>query len=307
MTVAYCLAAHSKPDQCKRLIRRLLDDDPTCLVLLHFDQRNVKLDLTDVSDPRLRIIEERAANWGSPELVDLFVEMFSVALKAGCTYAVMLSGQDYPLRCVGDLEAELSSYDVWAGTRPLFAPDGSCNWKEGRRRYAYQWWHIDEPGWLLRLADSCAGKVPGAHVSAQSDPPLPYIVHFRQFQQLWWGARSKGPGVPVYTGSQWMNLSASAMEAICSAPQRVMRFFHRVPIADEACFHTVLRNTPGLTFAPDNGRFIRWGQRIANPDVLTVDDLEVLLTSDARFARKFDELVDSSVLDQLDKLSDRSK
>jgi hypothetical protein len=97
------------------------------------------------------------------------------------------------------------------------------------------------------------------------------------------------------------------MEAICSAPQRVMRFFHQVPIADEACFHTILKNTMGLTFAPDNARFIRWGQRIAGPDLLTADDLDVMVASGAWFARKFDELVDSSVLDHLDMLSNSSK
>jgi len=285
----------------------LLDDDASCRVLVHFDQRSAKFDMTEVDSPRVHIIAERPVNWGSPELVDLFVEMFRVALSAGCSYAVMLSGQDYPLREVTDLEADLSSYDVWASTMPLFAVDGSCNWKEGRRRYAYQWWHTNEPGWLVRLADSCAGKVPGAHVSAESDPPLPYVVHFRQSGQLWWGVRSQGPGMPIHTGSQWMNLSAGAMEAICSAPQRVMRFFHQVPIADEACFHTILKNTKELTFAPDNARFIRWGQRKASPDVLTADDLEVMISSGARFARKFDELVDSSVLDHLDLLSKRSK
>lgn len=303
MTVAYCIAAHTRPSQCRRLICRLLDDDPACLVLLHYDQRSARLDLSEVATPRLHIIPERAVNWGSPELVDLFVEMLRIALSADCSYAVMLSGQDYPLRDVSDLEAELSSYDVWASTRPLFADDGSCNWTEGRRRYAYQWWHTDEPGWLLRFADRCAGKVPGAHVSAESVPPLPYLVHFRQYGQLWWGARSRGPGVPVHTGSQWMSLSARAMDAICSAPQGVMRFFHRVPISDEACFHTILKNTKGLTFAPDNARYIRWGQHLANPDVLTTDDLDVMIASGAQFARKFDELVDLSVLDHLDLLS----
>ena len=58
---------------------------------------------------------------------------------------VMLSGQDYPLRHLGGLEAELSCYDVWADVNPLFAADGSCNWPEGRRRYSYRWLHSDSP------------------------------------------------------------------------------------------------------------------------------------------------------------------
>jgi len=190
-------------------------------------------------------------------------------------------------------------FDVWpTDMRPLFAGDGTCNWPEGMRRYSYHWWHADDPNLVLRVAHRGAAKLPGLHWSTR-DLPLPYLVQSRQRDQLWWGIRSRGPGLPIYVGSTWFSLSAPAMDTICSAPRKVVRFFHHVASPDEACFHTALANARGLTFAPGNARYVRWEGK-ENPELLTGQDLAAITGPGAHFARKFDELVDPSVLDQLD-------
>ncbi len=109
--------------------------------------------------------------------------------------------------------------------------------------------------------------------------------------------------MPIYAGSAWMSLSARAVEVIASAPRQVTSFFQHVPVADEACFHTILRNDTALTFAPGDARYIRWTEGEAHPEVLTISDLDSMVASGAHFGRKFDEDVDSSVLDRLDSLS----
>ena len=149
MGIAYCIAAYKRPSQCARLVRRLLADDPECRVVLH-DQRAIVLRLR--SGRRVPGCKWSAETpyWGSTQLLELYVEMFLLAIEDGCNYVVMLSGQDYPLRHLDGLEAELSAYDVWADAEPLFALDGTCNWAEGRRRYSYRWWHADDPPRVLR-------------------------------------------------------------------------------------------------------------------------------------------------------------
>ena len=300
--MGYCIAAHMRPSQCWRLVRRLLDDDPDCRVLLHYDQRHSSFDFGELASDRVHIVRERPVDWGSSQMVDLFLEMLRRAMGDGCSYVVMLSGQDYPLRHVGGLEADLSVYDVWADLSPLFAADGSYNWPEGGRRYSYRCWHFDRPAKLTRAADRFAEKV--LHVPAsRTDPPLPYLVRFRMFDQIWWGAKSRGPGMAIYTGSMWMSLSARAVEVLLCRPKRVASFFHHVPIPDEACFHTVLHNASGLTFAPTYARYIRWTEGEPHPEVLSLDDIGGMVVSGAHFGRKFDEDVDSRVLDRLDLLS----
>ncbi len=94
------------------------------------------------------------------------------------------------------------------------------------------------------------------------------------------------------------------MEAVCSSDGKVRSFFRHVPVADEACLHTILANAGGLTFAPSNDRFIRWVPGSPSPEILTVQDLDLIASSGCHFARKFDELVDRTVLDRLDLLAE---
>lgn len=273
MSVAYCIAAHTRPSQCRRLVERLLDDDPDCLVLLHYDQRQTAFDFGRILGARVRFVNERPVYWGSTQVVDLYTEMFGLALAEGCSFVVMLSGQDYPLRHLGGLEVELPAYDVWADVNRLFAANGSCNWPEGRHRYSYRCLHFDRPTKWARVADRIAEgvlRVP----EWRKELPLPHLVRFRMNNQIWWGTKSHGPGVPIYTGSMWMSLSARAVDVLFSCPRPLASFFHHVPIADEAYFHTVLGNSTGLTFAPGYARYIRWAEGQPHPEVLTVADLD---------------------------------
>lgn len=299
MAIGYCIAAHTRPAQCWRLVRRLLDDDPHCRVFVHYDQRHSPFDASQLAGSRVKVIPERPVYWGSSRIVDLYVDMFCQAMSEGCSYMVMLSGQDYPLRHVGGLEAELAAYDVWADAEPLYSADGSCRWPEGRRRYSYRWWHFDHPSKLTMRADRFAEKVLRVPWS-RSEPPLPYVARSRMAGQVWWGIRAHGPGVPIHTGSMWMSLSVAAVETILAAPKRTASFFHHVPIADEAYFHTVLRNANGLRFAPGNARYLRFSEAELHPEVLTAADLGSMVSSGAHFGRKFDDEVDSSVLEYLD-------
>jgi hypothetical protein len=128
----------------------LLNDDPTCRVVLHYDQRQERLDVRELVGPRVTIVPERPVYWGSFELVDLFIEMARIAIEQlRCSYVVLLSGQDYPLRAVHDLEPELARFDVWTDAQPLVNP-GLSTWPEAMRRYYYRWWRVADPGRLLR-------------------------------------------------------------------------------------------------------------------------------------------------------------
>jgi hypothetical protein len=303
MSVAYCIAAHTGPAQCARLVHRVLQDDPESWVFLHYDQRrSPPFDPSQVAHPRVHLFRERPIYWGSTQLADLYLEMFRWARHRDPTYIVMLSGQDYPLRNLAGLEAELAAFDVWAETMPVFGDDGCCQWPEGLRRYSYRWWHLDAPPRPVRGAERLVAKAVRVP-AAPTEPPLPYIVRHRQADQFWWGARSRGPGVPVHGGSVYMNLSSRAVDVLLSCPHRLASFFHHVPCSDEAWFHTVLRNTAGLSFAPGNARYIRWAQGEAHPDVLGLGDLDDLVSSGDHFGRKFDEAADSAVLDRLDALA----
>jgi hypothetical protein len=67
---------------------------------------------------------------------------------------------------------------------------------------------------------------------------------------------------------------------------------------EEAYYHTVLSNTPGLVLNRDNKRYTEWNGGGAHPMTLTINEVPLLLASAAHFARKFDGA--SSALDEID-------
>ena len=81
MTVAYCIAAHTKPAQCGRLVRRLLDDDPDLQGALALGPAAIAVrSRPGHQSARVQIVPQRAVHWGSKKVVDLFEEMFRIAV-----------------------------------------------------------------------------------------------------------------------------------------------------------------------------------------------------------------------------------
>ena len=80
----------------------------------------------------------------------------------------------------------------------------------------------------------------------------------------------------------------------------VVRFFKYVWGADEFIFSTVIYNSPYTAHVRENLLYLDWTEGKANPKVLTVADLDVLIHSEKWFARKFDADIDSAVLDRLE-------
>ena len=80
-----------------------------------------------------------------------------------------------------------------------------------------------------------------------------------------------------------------------------VRFFEHVFVPDELFFQTIVMNSELRdTVENDDLRYLDWSREPA-PVVFTRADLPALLGSGQLFARKFDETVDSDVLDVLDR------
>ena len=91
--VGYCIAAYKRPAQARRLVFRLLNDDPDCRIVLHYDQRQGRLYLRGLAGPRVNFVPERPLHWGCFELVELLIEMARMATEQlHCSYVVLLSG-----------------------------------------------------------------------------------------------------------------------------------------------------------------------------------------------------------------------
>jgi hypothetical protein len=79
-----------------------------------------------------------------------------------------------------------------------------------------------------------------------------------------------------------------------------VRFFRHVLIPDELFFQTIVMNSPLRdSVENENLRYLDWSREPA-PAVLLESDLPALVSSHKLFARKFDERIDSTILDLLD-------
>jgi hypothetical protein len=109
--------------------------------------------------------------------------------------------------------------------------------------------------------------------------------------------------VTPHIGGQWMILTRECCDFICNSDeiQKFEDYYLNTLIADESFFQTVLMNTSfkGKIINNDK-RAIIWipdGDIKLRPKTFTKDDIDFLLAGNNLFARKFDDNVDSNILD----------
>ena len=204
------------------------------------------------------------------------------------SHYINVSGQDFPLRSAAAMESELAEY-----------PD---------RNYLEYFEPHDMP-WTW---ENPAFRVGSREFSRPSSRVDRYYVEWprrrRAIRPLPLVRRTFPAGFTWYGGSQWKVLSRDACRYLTEQGEveRLRRFYRHTFIPDESFFQTALLNSPLRgTIVNDSRRLVEW-----NPGVVTLTEQhrDILLASDAWFARKFDEGVDGRILDLLERrLVDRHR
>lgn len=295
MRIAYIILAHKNADQVVRLIRTL--DEDSVHFFVHLDLRAgpelaeaIGHDLGHF--PNVTFLDRRRIYWGDYSLVDATLRGMSEALASGghFDYVINLSGQDYPLVSNAALQAFLEERRGLSFMRYFSLPhDG---WPDGgmdRIRYR----------WLTFLGHS----VPFFATKRFKYPAITPL--WSALARLFPMERDFLPAMEPYGGSLWWCLSTDCAQFIIDyvannkTYERFLKFCHN---PDEIFFQTVIMQSSFREkVVNDNLRYIVWpSANIQNPKVLTLEDLDGAIGSDALFARKFDATVDSVVLDKLD-------
>jgi hypothetical protein len=271
--VAYLILSYTRPELVERLVARLRGG----VVAVHHDDRRSTLGDVDALRVPATPIE-----WGhGSQLAAVLRAIDWVRERADFDWLVLLSGQDYPIRPVAEIEAGLAAAEVdafiqTAPVAPLRLRRGEV--EEFTRRYRYRWRPVSE-----RLVAPLARAAP--------------LVQVRRLPSgAYAGFPARAPLEPFH-GSDWFTLSRRAVDAVLGAPPAVTDHFLHTIVPTEAYVHTVLAHS-GLRLSNDNRRFAAFTGEAANPRVLGVTDLDAVLASGGDFARKFDDL---TVLDELDR------
>jgi Core-2/I-Branching enzyme len=288
VTVAYIVLSHRNPAQVLRLVRALAEG-PAARVLVRHDPRGARLAPAEIETAGGEAIEDRIEfDWGGWSQLELIVACLrESAARHDPDWTLVLSGQDYPLRPLAAIEADLEQEAVdgrLGAVREVERRRPPRGEDEFFLRCRYR--HYTRPRAMPHL--------PGAL------RPLAYV---RELPPLVGVRRLARPPLPFFVSADWLTLSRRALSAVfaATADRALMRHFRRVAVPSESFFATVLLNDPELEIDRDHRRFAPFSRPGApHPDTLTATDLGPMLASGADFARKFDAEVDSRVLDLLD-------
>jgi hypothetical protein len=268
--LAYCIFAHQRPSQLRRLMRAIWR--PQHIYLIHIDARANAACHDAVRDlafePNVALLEPRATPWGGWGIVRTELRAMRRLLERGdWTYYVNLSGQDFPLQTQEEIAVALERLPRrdWVQYEHTLDPERAT--ELARREMLFS---IDLP-WrdetLIRFT-----------------PPWRTMLL---------------EGATRYLGSQWKIVTRETCEFLVQ-PRNTRRFraaYWGTRLPDESFFQTVLLNSSRRgTVAGHNWHFIDWESGPQHPRIFGIDDLPRLEASDAFFARKFDERVDDAVL-----------
>jgi hypothetical protein len=267
--IAYVVLGHREPDQIFRLFGRLDDG----VRILHYDAKAPDQQLVRecAAVEGVLLAPARRVHWGGWSSIEATLASLRVAAAHDVDYAVLLSGQDYPLTAAAARHRALERLEGRTAMRHLPLP--VAHW----------------PG------NGGLDRIRRVHVR------VPLMSGPRSMVRL--PLRRRVPdGIAPHGGLHWSAFSREAIAHLTGLDARdpVRRLYRHALIPDEGFFQTALVNSPlrdrldgeGLHYTVFDG----W-----HPRVLREADLPALRESAKLFARKFDARVDAAVLDALDR------
>jgi hypothetical protein len=297
VTLACIVLAHRAPEQLALLMSAL--HHRHVRVYVHLDRRIP-------SDPFSEALEAAGSRgvvllprydgrWGGVGIVDAALSGLTQGVADGCDYFILLSGQDFPLRPMGEIVAFVRE----AGSRSyvdhfaLPAPHWRFGGRDRTDFYTYD---------LLGRRETCIPRGEDLSFLNRKGLILNELLRMRTALKP---PRRFPAYVRPFGGSQWWNLSRTAADYILRFIDEhpdYRRYHAHTILPDEMFFQSILMGTEfpcRQEVVNDAHRFAIWPDGASHPRTLTTNDLPAILKSEKLFARKFDASVDSAVLAEL--------
>jgi hypothetical protein len=280
MKIAHLILAHKDPALVERLVKKLQHKDADIYILL--DAKSAINDFIYIENtPNTYFVDKRIKTvWGNYSIIESTLNGFEYILNShkNYTHINLLSGQDYPLKPIEEIHRFLFANSDKTFMRLLSINDNE--WDQGKERLAK--YSLGDYRYILKYK-------------------LQYLANTIL-------PRRKIPlNLRPYGGSQWLTITPQCaiytINFLKNNPQ-LKRFFRSTWAIDEIFFQTILMNSPLWdTLVNNNLRFIEQAGN-TRPTIFTMNDAERLIISGKFFARKFDNDVDTQILDYLDTIID---
>ena len=291
------ILAHHQPAMLARLVDRL--QHPDVSFVIHIDARSDERPFRQAlgCHANLRFIADAdrvRINYFGFSTVRAIFALLHQAYAGGADRFIYLSGQDYPVKAIEDLLAEIGDDDE------IIAVDNHCE-RQGPSwfdRCAFEPFFGDTK--LFSVRD---GWVPLRKLSTAAARLLP---------------RRRSP-IPVYYGSAWWSLTRAAVtEILRFAADRPaeLAWFRLCRAPDEMVFQSILKQTsrassirfddtephprPRTRHRAATAYADFTAASLGSPRVLDLSDLAPVQASGALFARKMDPVQSADLMEALD-------
>jgi len=269
--IAYFILVHRLPNQFKRMFKAIYV--PENFYLIHIDKKTsnelkneIRLFLKPY--PNAYVMQSEKVIWGGYSMVQAELDgmKYLLEINSEWDYFINLSGQDYPLKSQKIISQFLSENN------------GKSYLKIANQQ-------LSRPETMNRIEN---------HFE-ELDDSISAITHTRAFMK----------DVVPYIGGQWMMLTRTCCEFLChnKEVERFEKYYQNTLIADESFFQTVLMNTSfDGVLIDDDKRAIIWipdGEIKLRPKTFTHEDFNFLHIGEHLFARKFDDNVDDTIIDNM--------
>jgi hypothetical protein len=295
MRLAYIILAHKLPDLLVRLVHRLQSEN--AIFLVHVDKKTSRSVFERMRSGLkgfdnvyfLDRLKCYYSYFGHVEATLRGIEEL-LALDVSFSHAVLLRGQDYPLKPNSEIESFFARNEglSFIAHTPWFP---STKWGEDivMHRVDRRHHHFLGKSFTLPL-DATGGKL----------VPVKRLVNL-----LIPAKREFLPGLGPFGGSPYWSLSREVVHYISDYVANnpgFVRFFRSALAPDEVFFQTLLLNSAFRDkLVNDNLRYTDWSRNRERPAILREDDLGALCSSGKLYATKFDPTVDSHILDIVDR------
>ncbi|KWV58530.1 hypothetical protein AS156_33600 [Bradyrhizobium macuxiense] len=247
MNVAYLILAHRQPEQLARLVGEL--QSPSTEVFVHIDAHSDLGPFRRAVGSRAHFVANRIPiHWGDYSLIRAALVLMDAALAAPSRYEylVLISGADYPLRSVDEIENFFRENNGIEFIDSVAMPSAAAA-KPLSRLTRYKG-RPGPVGWWVAKGRRLLGG-------------LGLMPMTRDYRKCF------GELVP-HAGNQWWALTRDAcvyIQKFTADHPKFMRFYENTHVPDEMVFQTILANSPFRSNMRRSITYSDWSGGGANP------------------------------------------
>ena len=297
--IGFIILSHANPPHLLRLTRtlqRMYDNPP---IVCHHDFSQSSLSPNEFPANVRFVSPHERTRWGQFPVVTASLRALDLLYSsASPDWFFLLSGSDYPTmrsdKVVEDLTS--SGMDAFLDFREAPRTPPSTPYPDPENPTLR---HFVSPG-NMKIAWNCYVGFNAWVPLIRKGPRLGRYIVYLPFEA--WGSPF-GRQFKCFYGDHWFSGNQKVADILLNPTEKhveLSRHLRWRVVPEECYYHSVLANTPNLRIDKATRRFSEWLGGGAHPQILGLDDLPAIVSSNAHFARKFAPA--SPVLDEIDRM-----